>query len=91
MIHVNAYGRLARASYKAQTALLMPFLLPFVTITNDSLASYGIEECGGGLHDLLGMRCDFYVNRMLTGEDFHHHCHSDLTRAALQSDRTRCA
>jgi uncharacterized protein YcgI (DUF1989 family) len=61
----------------------LPFLRPMVTITDDSLASYGIDEHGGRLHDLLGTRCDPYVNRMLTGEDFHHHCHSNLTRAVL--------
>ena len=61
----------------------LPFLRPLVTITDDSLASYGIDEHGGRLHDLLGTRCDPYVNRMLTGEDFHHHCHSNLTRAVL--------
>ncbi len=58
-------------------------LRPLVTITDDSLASYGIDEHGGRLHDLLGTRCDPYVNKMLTGEDFHHHCHSNLTRAVL--------
>jgi uncharacterized protein YcgI (DUF1989 family) len=61
----------------------LPFLRPMVTITDDSLAGYGIDEHGGRLHDLLGTRCDPYVNRMLTGEDFHHHCHSNLTRAVL--------
>lgn len=61
----------------------LPFLRPLVTITDDSLASYGIDEHGGRLHDLLGTRCDPYVNKMLTGEDFHHHCHSNLTRAVL--------
>ncbi len=30
---------------------------------------------------LLGTRCDPYVNRMLTGEDFDFHCHSNRTRA----------
>lgn len=54
-----------------------------MTITDDSLAGYGIDEHGGRLHDLLGTRCDPYVNKMLTGEDFHHHCHSNLTRAVL--------
>ncbi len=33
------------------------------------------------MHDLLGTRCDPYVNRLLTGEDFNFHCHSNLTRA----------
>ncbi|WP_338484963.1 urea carboxylase-associated family protein [Pseudomonas trivialis] len=61
----------------------LPFLRPLVTITDDSLVGYGIDEHGGRLHDLLGTRCDPYVNRMLTGEDFHHHCHSNLTRAVL--------
>ena len=38
---------------------------------------------GGRVHDLLGTRCDPYVNRMLTGEDFHFHCHSNLVRAVV--------
>jgi len=59
----------------------LPFLRPMVTITDDSLAGYGVDEHGGRVHDLLGTRCDPYVNRMLTGEDFHFHCHSNLTRA----------
>lgn len=59
----------------------LPYLRPMVTITNDSLADYGIDGDGGRVHDLLGTRCDPYVNRMLTGEDFHFHCHSNLTRA----------
>ena len=42
---------------------------------------YGIDEFGGRIHDLLGTRCDPYVNRMLTGEDFDFHCHSNLVRA----------
>lgn len=59
----------------------LPFLRPMVTITDDSLADYGIDGDGGRVHDLLGTRCDPYVNRMLTGQDFHFHCHSNLTRA----------
>jgi hypothetical protein len=59
----------------------LPFLRPLVTITDDSLAGYGVDEFGGRVHDLLGTRCDPYVNRMLTGEDFHFHCHSNLVRA----------
>ncbi|AWY38657.1 DUF1989 domain-containing protein [Pseudomonas putida] len=72
--HVTTYDRLWSN---------LPFLRPMVTITDDSLAGYGIDEHGGRLHDLLGTRCDPYVNKMLTGEDFHHHCHSNLTRAVL--------
>jgi uncharacterized protein YcgI (DUF1989 family) len=52
-------------------------------VTNDSLADYGVDGDGGRVHDLLGTRCDPYVNRMLTGEDFDYHCHSNLTRAVL--------
>jgi hypothetical protein len=59
----------------------LPYLRPMVTITSDSLAGYGVDEYGGRIHDLLGTRCDPYVNRMLTGEDFDHCCHSNLVRA----------
>lgn len=59
----------------------LPFLRPMATITDDTLADYGIDGDGGRVHDLLGTRCDPYVNHLLTGEDFHFHCHSNLTRA----------
>ena len=59
----------------------LPYLRPMATITSDSLAGYGVDEYGGRIHDLLGTRCDPYVNRMLTGEDFDHCCHSNLVRA----------
>jgi uncharacterized protein YcgI (DUF1989 family) len=72
--HVSTYDRLWSN---------LPFLRPLATITGDSLADYGIDGDGGRIHDLLGTRCDPYVNHMLTGEDFHFHCHSNLTRAVL--------
>ena len=72
--HVSTFDRLWST---------LPFLRPLATITADSLADYGVDEQGGRLHDLLGTRCDPYVNRMLTGEDFDFHCHSNLTRAVL--------
>jgi uncharacterized protein YcgI (DUF1989 family) len=59
----------------------LPYLRPLATITADTLENYGIDEYGGRVHDLLGTRCDPYVNRLLTGEDFDCHCHSNLTRA----------
>lgn len=59
----------------------LPFLRPMVTITADSLADHGVDGDGGRLHDLLGSRCDPYVNKMLTGVDADHHCHSNLLRA----------
>jgi uncharacterized protein YcgI (DUF1989 family) len=61
----------------------LPFLRPMVTIIDDSLADYGQDAEGGRVHDLLGTRCDPYVNRLLTGEDFDFHCHSNLVRAVL--------
>jgi uncharacterized protein len=61
----------------------LPFLRPLVTITADSLSWYGVDGEGGRVHDLLGTRCDPYVNRLLAGEDFDFHCHSNLTRAVL--------
>jgi uncharacterized protein YcgI (DUF1989 family) len=61
----------------------LPYLRPLLTITNDTLQWYGVDADGGRVHDLLGTRCDPYVNRILTGEDFDFHCHSNLTRAVL--------
>lgn len=62
---------------------ILPFLRPMVTITGDSLRDYGKDGEGGRVHDLLGTRCDPYVNTLLTGKDFDYHCHSNLTRAVL--------
>ncbi|KAK4978328.1 hypothetical protein LTR66_010644 [Elasticomyces elasticus] len=59
----------------------LPYLRPLVTIIADSLQDYGVDEWGGRCHDLLGTRCDPYVNKMLTGDDYDFHCHSNLTRA----------
>jgi uncharacterized protein YcgI (DUF1989 family) len=61
----------------------LPYLRPLLTITNDTLDWYGVDDDGARVHDLLGSRCDPYVNRMLTGTDFDFHCHSNLTRAVL--------
>jgi uncharacterized protein YcgI (DUF1989 family) len=72
--HVSTFDRLWST---------LPYLRPLATITADTLAGYGEDSDGGRVHDLLGTRCDPYVNRMLTGEDFDRHCHSNLTRAVL--------
>ncbi|MEM9785977.1 MAG: urea carboxylase-associated family protein, partial [Pseudomonadota bacterium] len=58
-----------------------PMLRPMATITADSLHWYGIDEFGGGVHDVIGTRCDPYTGRLLSGHDYHHCCHSNLTRA----------
>ena len=70
--HVSTYDRLWST---------LPFLRPMATIIDDTLAGYGEDVEGGRVHDLLGTRCDPYVNRLLTGEDFDFHCHSNLVRA----------
>ncbi|EPQ58841.1 hypothetical protein GLOTRDRAFT_109432 [Gloeophyllum trabeum ATCC 11539] len=59
----------------------LPFLRPLVTIVSDTLKDYGVDEDGGRVHDLLGTRCDPYVNKYMTGMDFDLHCHSNLIRA----------
>ncbi len=58
-----------------------PHLRPMATITNDSLDWYGIDQDGASVHDVIGTRCDPYTNHLLTGQDYHHCCHSNLTRA----------
>jgi uncharacterized protein YcgI (DUF1989 family) len=59
----------------------LPYLRPMATITEDTLGWYGFDPDGGGIHDVIGTRCDPYTNRLLTGGDYHHCCHSNLTRA----------
>jgi hypothetical protein len=58
-----------------------PRFRPMATITHDTLDWYGIDAFGGGVHDVIGTRCDPYTNHMLTGGDYHYCCHSNLTRA----------
>ncbi len=71
--HVTTYDRLWST---------LPYLRPMLTITNDTI-HYGVDSDGGRCHDLLGSRCDPYVNKLLTGQEFDFHCHSNLTRAVL--------
>ena len=61
----------------------LPYLRPLVTITGDSMARLEQGGSRGRVHDLLGTRCDPYVNQMLSGESFDYHCHSNLVRAVL--------
>nr|MBA2418877.1 DUF1989 domain-containing protein [Nocardioidaceae bacterium] len=72
--HLTTYDRLWST---------LPYLRPLATVTLDTLADYGVDGEGGRVHDTLGTRCDPYVNRMLTGDDFDFHCHSNLVRAVL--------
>lgn len=73
--HVTTYDRLWSC---------LPFLRPMVTIISDSLDDYPRpDKWGGRCHDLLGTRCDPYVNKMLSGDSYDYHCHSNLVRAVL--------
>lgn len=59
----------------------LPFLRPMATITHDTLGWYGWDADGAGVHDVIGTRCDPYTNRLLKNDDYHHCCHSNLSRA----------
>ncbi len=66
----------------------LPGLRPMATITHDTLDWYGWDEDGGGIHDVIGTRCDPYTNYMLNEVNYHHCCHSNLTRALATSQGT---
>jgi uncharacterized protein YcgI (DUF1989 family) len=60
----------------------LPYLRPMATITHDTLDWYGFDEYGGAVHDVIGTRCDPYTHNLLShGGQYHHCCHSNLTRA----------
>jgi uncharacterized protein len=68
----------------------LPHLRPMATITEDTLDWYGFDDFGGAVHDVIGTRCDPYTHRLLSGGDYHHCCHSNLTRAfAAHTGRTQ--
>ncbi|MDH5798843.1 MAG: DUF1989 domain-containing protein, partial [Paracoccaceae bacterium] len=58
-----------------------PNMRPMATITRDTLDWYGFDEYGGSVHDVIGTRCDPYTGRLISGDDYHYCCHSNLTRA----------
>lgn len=58
-----------------------PHLRPMATIIEDTLSWYGIDQYGGSVHDVIGTRCDPYTGNLLSGTQYHHCCHSNLTRA----------
>ncbi|WP_376096660.1 urea carboxylase-associated family protein [Roseomonas sp. CCTCC AB2023176] len=59
----------------------LPYLRPMATVTEDTLGWYGFDAHGCSVHDVIGTRCDPYTHRLLSGGDYHHCCHSNLTRA----------
>lgn len=58
-----------------------PNMRPMATIIDDTLDWYGFDAFGGSVHDVIGTRCDPYTGRLLSGNDYHYCCHSNLTRA----------
>ena len=61
-----------------------PNLRPLATVLEDTLDWYGIDAFGGGVHDVIGTRCDPYTHALLSGGDLYHQCcHSNLTRALV--------
>jgi uncharacterized protein len=59
----------------------LPSLRPMATVTQDTLDWYGKDQYGGSVHDVIGTRCDPYTHNLLKGGQYHHCCHSNLTRA----------
>ena len=64
-----------------------PHLRPMATIIRDTLDWYGIDAFGGSVHDVIGTRCDPYTGNLLSGVQYHHCCHSNLTRAVADELR----
>lgn len=70
----------------------LPTLRPMTTITRDTLDWYGKDAFGGSVHDVIGTRCDPYTHNLLAGGQYHHCCHSNLTRAlSVQTGLTLAA
>ncbi len=62
----------------------LPYLRPMATIVADTLDWYGKDRFGGRVHDVIGTRCDPHTHFLLSGgEQYHHCCHSNLTRALV--------
>ncbi len=59
----------------------LPHLRPMASVVHDTLGWYGIDQYGGSVHDVIGTRCDPYTHNLLSGGQYHHCCHSNLTRA----------
>ena len=53
------------------------------TITWDTLDWYGYDKDGGSVHDVIGTRCDPYTSKLLSNNEYHYCCHSNLTRALV--------
>ena len=60
-----------------------PYLRSLATITWDTLDWYGYDKDGGSVHDVIGTRCDPYTSKLISGNDYHYCCHSNITRALV--------
>ena len=59
-----------------------PICARIATVTHDTLDWYGFDNYGASVHDVIGTRCDPYTHNLLShGGQYHHCCHSNLTRA----------
>jgi uncharacterized protein YcgI (DUF1989 family) len=61
-----------------------PHFRPMASIIHDTLDWYGIDPHGGSVHDVIGTRCDPYTHFALSQSQYHHCCHSNLTRALAE-------
>src|ERR1019366_5894595 len=58
-----------------------PFRAIGKALIEGDTSTFGIDEDGAGCHDLLGTRCDPYVNQLLSDTAYDFHCHSNFVRA----------
>ena len=65
----------------------LPYLRSLATITWDTLDWYGYDKDGGSVHDVIGTRCDPYTSKLISGNDYHYCCHSNLTRALVKEKK----
>jgi uncharacterized protein YcgI (DUF1989 family) len=68
--------------------LFEDFICFVVFVSENCSLGFINNFCSGGVHDVIGSRCDPYTHHLLTGQDKHDCCHSNLTRACLQCDLT---
>ena len=61
-----------------------PYLRSLATITWDTLDWYGYDKDGGSVHDVIGTRCDPYTSKLISGNEYHYCCHSNITRALVK-------
>ncbi|KAI8309801.1 hypothetical protein K4K61_001334 [Colletotrichum sp. SAR11_59] len=74
---------LYESAQKAPRVLVEDFTLPIRSGKAWKAPAGSIDEHGGRVHDLLGTRCDPYINSILSGGSYDFQCHSNLTRAVI--------